>query len=506
MSRGRLRRAAFGLALLCALLFAAEPAWGQTLLLAQGDRESLPVELHIRFTSSADDAGRSVAAAWDDVFEAMGNFFDRDGDGRLDRAETARLPSPFSLRQTLWGQFALDFEIGRRGPELKEGQTLTFAELAEHYRKHGLGDAIVATGRVEATKFLNESLLTLLDKNRDGVVDAGEWRNAEKVLTPLDFNDDELVGPGEIDRRVPSYPGTSGTVLVKPQTTPKKLGAEPATFFLPSGAKLDVIRPWAKLNKLGLGLLDESFAGPKPTWDDESSREAMVASLYETEGLEMTVWSRRGTLPARARELDAASQTWFERLDANRDGQVVPDEADGTQRAAYERCLVVADRNEDRRLTRAEHTAWLELQRQVAEAQILVTVIDYGRSWFVQLDGDRDGGLSVRELHTAEARLAKSELIAEMNGKLSTKRPVKEPPQVLTVTVSRGHPRRLLQGGTSIVGPTWFIAMDRNGDGDVSRREWLLETEAFDRYDKDRDGLIDFREAGPDNRPQPDPR
>jgi hypothetical protein len=37
--------------------------------------------------------------------------------------------------------------------------------------------------------------------------------------------------------------------------------------------------------------------------------------------------------------------------------------------------------------------------------------------------------------------------------------------------------------------------MDRNRDGDVSRREFLGPRESFDRLDRDKDGLIDSDEA-----------
>jgi hypothetical protein len=37
--------------------------------------------------------------------------------------------------------------------------------------------------------------------------------------------------------------------------------------------------------------------------------------------------------------------------------------------------------------------------------------------------------------------------------------------------------------------------MDRNGDGEVSRREFLGPAEAFEKLDRDRSGTIDAVEA-----------
>jgi hypothetical protein len=45
------------------------------------------------------------------------------------------------------------------------------------------------------------------------------------------------------------------------------------------------------------------------------------------------------------------------------------------------------------------------------------------------------------------------------------------------------------------VGPDWFQKMDRNHDGDVSRREFLGPRDQFNRLDRDKDGLIDPDEA-----------
>lgn len=104
------------------------------------------------------------------------------------------------------------------------------------------------------------------------------------------------------------------------------------------------------------------------------------------------------------------------------------------------------------------------------------------------LDADHDGGLSRRDLRTAPKRLKKAGVLVD--GKLDLTRV----PRTILATVSRGHPTSLLRIGAR-TGPSWFQAMDRNGDGEVSERESLLPGEAFKKLDADRDGMISAQEA-----------
>jgi Ca2+-binding EF-hand superfamily protein len=75
----------------------------------------------------------------------------------------------------------------------------------------------------------------------------------------------------------------------------------------------------------------------------------------------------------------------------------------------------------------------------------------------------------------------------------------KELPHQFRVLVSRGEPvvNGPLLGAFSptAAGPLWFRLMDRNGDGDVSAREFLGTAEEFQRLDLDKDGLISLEEA-----------
>ena len=116
---------------------------------------------------------------------------------------------------------------------------------------------------------------------------------------------------------------------------------------------------------------------------------------------------------------------------------------------------------------------------------------------------DADGRLSPREVRGMPTLIDRFD--RDRDGLLS----VGEVPRRFRVTFSRGPvvaanpfgpvavPRRMdgQPNPRPTAGPMWFQKMDRNQDGDVSRREFLGTDADFRRIDVDGDGLIDAKEA-----------
>jgi Ca2+-binding EF-hand superfamily protein len=133
-----------------------------------------------------------------------------------------------------------------------------------------------------------------------------------------------------------------------------------------------------------------------------------------------------------------------------------------------------------------------------------------GDATFSVLDSNGDGRLSLRDIRRAADRF--SELDQNADGEIA----LAELPLVLSLTLERGAPpaanpaaqlpQRAAPAAAPPDAPRWFSAMDANGDGDISRREFLGPSPLFDRLDLNQDGFVDVPEAGrsaPDDRPAP---
>jgi Ca2+-binding EF-hand superfamily protein len=195
----------------------------------------------------------------------------------------------------------------------------------------------------------------------------------------------------------------------------------------------------------------------------------------------------------------AELQQRFRALDANGDGYL-------DSKELYHEpfdlvpLLRLADRDGDGKVSRQEFAAYLDLQEKALAASTVLSVTDRGRRLFELLDADHDGRLGPRELRAAWARLAPWD--RDGDGAVSAA----EVPQQYQLTLSQGPLRLGSQGSLPSFrgqgpridrrrGPLWFRKMDRNRDGDVSRREFLGSDEDFRRIDTDGDGLIDTDEA-----------
>lgn len=161
------------------------------------------------------------------------------------------------------------------------------------------------------------------------------------------------------------------------------------------------------------------------------------------------------------------------------------------------------DRDDDGKLYPEEMDGFIESQAEAAKSRIVLSGSDQGRAIFAILDLNRDRRLGLRELRATVARLASWD--RDGDGKITAD----EIPHHYRLTIGRGGLAGLGMAAPGAAirsmdapapapaagGPNWFRRMDRNRDGDISRREFHGSRAQFDRLDRDRDDLIDTDEA-----------
>lgn len=131
--------------------------------------------------------------------------------------------------------------------------------------------------------------------------------------------------------------------------------------------------------------------------------------------------------------------------------------------------------------------------------QISLGAIRDGYPMLPEVDTNEDGRLTLREIRKTPERLATFD--RDGDGAISAG----ELAPTLRVVIGRGATVHQLlarvrvlhspEAAPTIVPPDWFVRMDRNKDGDVSRREFLGGRGQFDALDADGDELIDVEEA-----------
>ncbi|MBI1904400.1 MAG: EF-hand domain-containing protein [Planctomycetia bacterium] len=186
------------------------------------------------------------------------------------------------------------------------------------------------------------------------------------------------------------------------------------------------------------------------------------------------------------------------RLDGNKDGYLVQDELGGEAVAEQFREL---DVNGDGKLYVDELIAGVVRQQAPQATRIRASMASVPHDLFAIVDANGDGMLFLREVKNAPDRILR--LDANGDGRVTQD----EVADTLVLSLRRGGETMTMPLGPDVPFPpapgaqtrddlpAWFHAMDVNGDGELSRREFLGNALQFGRLDRNGDDFIDAAEA-----------
>jgi Ca2+-binding EF-hand superfamily protein len=415
--------------------------------------------------------GQPPTAAWETFLDRLFDWFDRDGDGSLSRAEVNRI---FPLPLPGGKELVLDFA------RLDAGGTgkVSRAELKAFCRDNGFAPVVAGVDLPSADDLRLANLFRrgLESKGTDKLTRV-ELKRAPELLRKYDLNEDEFLDLTELLASAPT--------AARPGVARVKLGEE--------GDAGDALL-----------RLDVGTRAAAPALEGMSAKSVRLVPasapgglhrLYGPEGRWVLAFRTRRTVP----DAKAAGEFLVAQFAAALGDRPALGKADLEQDAGLSGLLELfryADRNGDNRLTPAELEGYLRLVELGMGAQVWVRVTDRDRNPFHSLDGDGDGRLSYRELTRASDLLHPD--VTELAGlpsqfELSFGGPAVKSWGGVPLPTAPRRPRATAADMAGV--PRWFQAMDRNGDGVLSPREFLGPPELFRKLDLNGDGVITPDEA-----------
>jgi len=190
-------------------------------------------------------------------------------------------------------------------------------------------------------------------------------------------------------------------------------------------------------------------------------------------------------------DYSTAAKQMLASYDKNANGYIDKEEMPGGAATQF----ALWDANGDDKVYAEEITASYERQMAPVMSQVRATVWAERNSLHAALDANGDSRLGLREMRAAPDRIRSFDKNGD--GQVAAE----EIPLSMKVAFGLGSaggypyagPSKTSAPATSA--PEWFTRMDRNGDGDVTPREFLGTPEQFQKLDSNADGFLDRQEA-----------
>jgi Ca2+-binding EF-hand superfamily protein len=494
--------------------------------------------LHVRLHITVDR--RPFRKLWRDRIEAAFAESDTDGDGRVTPEQAAKLVASLT---GLPGDPARGPAGDSPRPLPADGAAgVSLAALLAHLERIAPPLSVRVEPGVSGT-----AIFAILDADGDRRLSRAELLDAQRLLLRRDFNDDEAISADELIEDPRAYAREEGTaggepriersaaagavVVLAADTTDASIAASLLDRYDRNrDGRLALKGPEAEV-----GLEQSALGALPPHADGAISGEQLAALCRRHVDVEIPIaLGAGGTSRSAARtnnegfkirkrltgdlkiegagiELDLRrnnrnplrnSGQEIALSDYDADGNGYLDEAESKQSPLFANAFAQMDSDHDGKVVKTEFESYMRSRSQAAGARLVLRVTDRGQDLFDQLDTTPDNQLSVREILAAarlleiadrngDGYLGGDEILQRLEWELS--RAAADVEDTFRLS-TRGAPRGPMLADQT-AGPKWFMAMDRNQDGDLSSREFIGPPEAFERLDSNHDGLIDATEA-----------